>query len=109
MKISVILAHPNPDSFNHAITRETVRALGENGHEVLFRDLYRESFDPVIKGMELAEDTAADELTALHCNESIDLVEMRLRLLWSQGCLPPDVPGHHRQHSGGTQRLVGRG
>jgi putative NADPH-quinone reductase len=34
LKVSVILAHPDPQSFNHAIARTAVEQLQENGHEV---------------------------------------------------------------------------
>jgi hypothetical protein len=39
MKISVILAHPNKGSFNHAIAEVAVAALKQSGHEVYFHDL----------------------------------------------------------------------
>jgi NAD(P)H dehydrogenase (quinone) len=45
----VILAHPDPDSFNAAAARtycEEVQALGQNA---VLRDLYRLGFDPVLK------------------------------------------------------------
>ena len=39
MIVSVILAHPDPASFNHAIAHITVEALKANGHIVFFHDL----------------------------------------------------------------------
>ena len=36
MKISVILAHPDNQSFNHAIALTAVAPLKENGHEIFF-------------------------------------------------------------------------
>ena len=42
MRISVILAHPNKESFNHAIAAAAVQTLKQNGHEVYFHDLYQE-------------------------------------------------------------------
>ena len=48
MKILLILGHPKPDSFNHAIAEISVRILKELGHEVVFHDLYQEHFDPVL-------------------------------------------------------------
>ncbi|NMC87297.1 MAG: NAD(P)H-dependent oxidoreductase, partial [Candidatus Moranbacteria bacterium] len=48
MKISVILAHPNPKSFNHAIAHTAAEALKKNGHKVIFHDLYKEKFDPLL-------------------------------------------------------------
>ena len=46
MRISVILAHPDKASFNHAIARTVVDSLDGNGHVVFFHDLYAESFPP---------------------------------------------------------------
>jgi putative NADPH-quinone reductase len=48
MKILLILAHPKPDSFNHILAETAAQTLRELGHEVLFHDLYRERFDPVL-------------------------------------------------------------
>ena len=36
MIISVILAHPDPKSFNHAIASTAVEAIKANGHKVFF-------------------------------------------------------------------------
>ncbi|MBN1221513.1 MAG: NAD(P)H-dependent oxidoreductase [Anaerolineae bacterium] len=36
MQLSVILAHPQPQSFNHAITQAAVTTLQQNGHEIFF-------------------------------------------------------------------------
>lgn len=48
----VVVCHPGPDSFNHALAR-TYRDVAEaSGHEVVVRDLYAMNFDPVLKGAE---------------------------------------------------------
>lgn len=54
MNILVLLAHPNKSSFNHAIAAECLKALEENGHDVEFRDLYDEQFDPVLPYEEIS-------------------------------------------------------
>ena len=54
MKVSVILAHPTAGSFNHAIASKAVKALKQNGHDVIFHDLYQERFDPLLTGAEFA-------------------------------------------------------
>jgi NAD(P)H dehydrogenase (quinone) len=41
MHISIILAHPDPKSFNHAIAKTAVTVLRANGHKVFFHDLYK--------------------------------------------------------------------
>jgi len=48
MKILLIIGHSKPHSFNHAIAEKSALVLKELGHEVLFRDLYQEHFDPVM-------------------------------------------------------------
>lgn len=71
MQISVILAHPRPGSFNHAIAREAVAALQDANHTVLFHDLYAEGFDPILLSEEIARDTQLPPLVTRHCEELI--------------------------------------
>ena len=47
MKVLVVLAHPEPASFNAAMAAEAVATLREAGHEVGLSDLYRKAFQPV--------------------------------------------------------------
>ena len=42
MKLSLILAHPGPGSFNRAIAETARQTLLRNGHTVFFHDLYAE-------------------------------------------------------------------
>jgi NAD(P)H dehydrogenase (quinone) len=72
MKISVILAHPLPGSFNHAIAQEAVGELARNGHTVMFHDLYREGFDPLLPGAEILAEAALPRVVATHCGEIAD-------------------------------------
>ena len=46
MRVLVVLAHPRPDSFNHALTRELCAGLAEAGHQADLADLYAEGFRP---------------------------------------------------------------
>jgi NAD(P)H dehydrogenase (quinone) len=69
MKISAILAHPDPGSFNHAIARTVAEQLGKNGHDVLFHDLYAEGFDPLLIGNEIPSDASLPQLIKDHCEE----------------------------------------
>lgn len=69
MSISVILAHPDDGSFNHAIARIAVEQLEENGREVRFHDLYREEFEPLLSADEIFKDSSLPEAIAMHCNE----------------------------------------
>ena len=69
MKISVILAHPHPGSFNHAIADEAAAMLRKSGHAVTVHDLYREQFDPLLPYDEISRDAPLDPVIALHCRE----------------------------------------
>ena len=69
MKVSVVLAHPNPASFNHAIAQTAVDTLAGLNHEVFFHDLYAEQFDPVMTAHELAKDAPLPPVIEQHCRE----------------------------------------
>ena len=69
MKISVILAHPDKKSFNHAIAATVLEALRQNGHGVYFHDLYKEKFDPLLPTNEIPKDAPLPPEIATHCNE----------------------------------------
>ena len=69
MKISVILAHPDPESFNHAITRTAIQQLIKNGHNVFFHDLYGEGFNPLLAGEEIPEDAFLPGEINAYCEE----------------------------------------
>lgn len=69
MNISVILAHPDPESFNHAIAGAVVTALEENGHTVQYHDLYQEQFDPMLPADECPKDAELPANIAMHCRE----------------------------------------
>lgn len=69
MKVLVILAHPQTDSFNHAIADVVIEALRNNGHDVLFHDLYEEKFDPILPSEEIPKGAALDKVIERHCTE----------------------------------------
>ena len=47
MKILIVLAHPEHQSFNGAMFRTAVETLSKEGHEVKTSDLHAMVFDPV--------------------------------------------------------------
>ncbi|WP_045235109.1 NAD(P)H-dependent oxidoreductase [Deinococcus pimensis] len=47
MHVLIVLAHPEPRSFNHALTRTAVHTLTTLGHTVEVSDLHAQHFDPV--------------------------------------------------------------
>lgn len=69
MKILLIVAHPDPASFNHAIATEALAALRRNGHAVICRDLYQEHFDPLLPAGELPRAAPLDPVIERHCQD----------------------------------------
>ncbi|MGA2853254.1 MAG: NAD(P)H-dependent oxidoreductase [Verrucomicrobiota bacterium] len=69
MNLSIILAHPNPGSFNHAIANAAAEALRLNGHQVTLHDLCREQFPALLSVAELQKDAKLEPVIAKHCAE----------------------------------------
>ena len=69
MKISVILAHPDKESFNHAIAAAAIETLNENGHYACFHDLYRENFAPLLPFEEFPKNAPLPPDIEKHCKE----------------------------------------
>lgn len=69
MNVSVILGHPHPGSFNHAIAETAVQTLRAGGHTVWFHDLYVEGFDPLLPHGEISKDAALPPDIQQHCDE----------------------------------------
>jgi putative NADPH-quinone reductase len=69
MKVTVIIGHPNPGSFNHAIAQTALAALRRLGHEVLYHDLYAEGFDPVMGPQELPKGAPMPADLKQHCDD----------------------------------------
>jgi putative NADPH-quinone reductase len=69
MTISLILAHPDPGSLNHALARSILEALEEAGHAVRLHDLYAERFDPVLPAEEMRTHRSDDPRVEAHVHE----------------------------------------
>jgi NAD(P)H dehydrogenase (quinone) len=69
LDVLVILAHPNSQSFNHAIAKTAATRLRQNGHEVVLHDLYAEQFDPLLPVREIASQTSLPPEIERHCSE----------------------------------------
>lgn len=69
MQISIILAHPDSGSLNHAIAHEAAKTLEQNGHMVRFHDLYGEEFPPNLPAKEIPRTAELPEIIATHCRE----------------------------------------
>jgi NAD(P)H dehydrogenase (quinone) len=68
LNVLVIIAHPTPGSFNHAIAETVVNTLEKLGHSGFFHDLYVEGFDPVLPSDEILTDEL-DPVVAGHCEQ----------------------------------------
>jgi NAD(P)H dehydrogenase (quinone) len=67
MKISVIIGHPDPNSFNHAIALAASERLSADGHTVWYHDLYQERFDPLLYAEEFGQEARLPFLVDEHC------------------------------------------
>jgi len=69
MQVSLILAHPHSQSFNHAIAQAAIAELRLNSHQVFFHDLYAEKFDPILPADEIPQGACLPQEIELHCQE----------------------------------------
>ncbi len=69
MNVSIILAHPDPYSFNHAIAQTAQKTLQRNGYNVILHDLCAEKFDPLLPALEIPKEADLPQEIALHCQE----------------------------------------
>ena len=75
----VLLAHPRPGSFNHALTRRVVTTLRRRPLQVIVHDLYAEGFDPVLRADE-AYTSGQDAATVLAASDDPLLLQHRREL-----------------------------
>lgn len=69
MRLLVVVAHPNPASFNHALAHAATESLRALGHEVLVQDLCSDGFDPLMPAAEFAKDATLPPDIARRCAE----------------------------------------
>lgn len=60
LKHAIIVSHPSEASFTLAIAQRYAETVRGHGHEVILRDLYRLSFDPVLQELELEGNPTPD-------------------------------------------------
>jgi hypothetical protein len=70
MNVSLLLAHPQPGSFNHAIAQVAREARAAAGHAVAFHDLCAERFEALLPPGESARDARLPPAIAAHCAEN---------------------------------------
>lgn len=69
MNISILLAHPNPRSFNHAIASTAAEALRQCGHQVVLHDLCAENFPALLPASEFQKNAQLEPVVEKHCEE----------------------------------------
>ena len=70
MNILIILGHPNPNSFNHAIAHTIYETLDKHNHHIIMHDLYAEAFNPLMSREEVVDDVIPDVIQT-HCDELV--------------------------------------
>jgi len=95
MKVLIVYAHPNPESFNHAILEEFTKGLKDCGHFAETVDLYESGFDPRINSQDLAQfkgvKPADDVLQQQEKVKEADALVFISPIIW--GSLPGTLKG----------------
>lgn len=69
MIISIILAHPSKDSFNHAIAKTAAEVLIRQNHKIFYHDLYDEKFNPLLETEEIPKNGIVPDEIKKYCSE----------------------------------------
>jgi NAD(P)H dehydrogenase (quinone) len=72
MNVLIIVGHPDCNSFNHAIAGVCKTRLIEKGHTVVFHDLCKERFDPIIQTCEIPKDALIEKMIEKHCADLVN-------------------------------------
>lgn len=86
----LVIAHPSPVSFSHAMANEAATVLRQRGYVLAVHDLYAERFNPVQPTTELQNTHSDDALVEQHCRElaAADLILVFHPNWWGQ---PPAI------------------
>lgn len=69
MNVLVILAHPEAHSFNYGIAKTVTDTLSANNHTVIFHDLYKEKFNPLLYAGEIPEKASLPPVIKQHSDD----------------------------------------
>jgi NAD(P)H dehydrogenase (quinone) len=72
MKVFVLLAHPKPGSFNHAIADTVAATVRAHGGTCILHDLCAEDFDPLFPPAELTKDGPFAPVVIEHGRELVE-------------------------------------
>jgi NAD(P)H dehydrogenase (quinone) len=67
VNVLIVLAHPDPASFNHALAGAAARAAHRHGHAVVLHDLHAEAFAPVLPAAEIPAGAPLEPWLERHC------------------------------------------
>jgi NAD(P)H dehydrogenase (quinone) len=90
MRVFIVHAHPELESYNGAMTRTARTALAEAGHEVVVSDLYAMRFDPVsdrrnfvtVKDPSYFRQQAEEAYAAAHDGFAAEIAAEQEKLFW---------------------------
>jgi NAD(P)H dehydrogenase (quinone) len=69
MNILIVLGHPSPASFNHALAESAAQTLRAAGHRITLHDLCTENFDPRLPAAEAPASAPLPPVIAAHCRD----------------------------------------
>lgn len=81
MRVLVIIAHPNPQSFTHATATEFTRGLADGGHKSQVVDLNAIGFNPVFQ----VQDYAQFQDPPIPGRVPNDVAEQQAKVAWAEG------------------------
>ncbi len=91
MRHLIIYAHPNDESLNHSILNTVTKHLESQNHEIITRDLYKISFDPVLSLDDMQRQFTGEAAEDIKRNRTIFPGQNRLLSFIRSGgraCLP---------------------
>lgn len=91
MRVLIVLAHPDKQSFNAALTQAAVEQLQSDGHEVKVSDLYAMNWNPVISETDFVNRVdpdhfrvAYEQTHAVETNsQAIDVALEQEKVMWA--------------------------
>jgi NAD(P)H dehydrogenase (quinone) len=92
MKHLIVVAHPKPTSFTHALADAYGAELSAMGHEIVLRDLYAMRFDPVLHPPELNAQGAQDAQAEQALLKGADATAFFYPLWWAS--MPAILKGY---------------
>lgn len=87
MKALIVLAHPEPRSFNSHLASSAAEALQRDGHSVVVHDLYASDFDPR---------EGPEQYRLRRTNDRFD-AQVEQRYSWDQDATPSEVKSQVEQ------------